>query len=85
MHLFGIGAASGVNPSLAREWKGMAFSACKGLCNPRPHAHVVWSNRHEQHIIPSEAAEEASEWPLTEQWAGEPVIRSVEERRLKGL
>jgi hypothetical protein len=85
MHSLGIGAAGGVNKSIAREWKGMAFSSCKSLAETKLHASEAGATGHESWHPPTGQTEVASGLDVTGQGLGEYVVRSVEKLRLREL
>ena len=80
-----IGSAGGLSLSVAREWKGMAFSTCRDLGRTR--LHEARAGRAEQEIweAPSNQTETGNGFDLTGQGLGEFIVRSVEKLRFREL
>lgn len=78
-----IGAAGAASRSVAREWKGMALSTCRSLIEARLHPVGVESAPHDAQWLPSQSAEDENQWHAADKWLGDPVVRSVEKRRVK--
>ena len=80
-----IGTAGGLSLSVAREWKGMAFSTCRDLGRTRLHERRAVPTEHEPWEASLRQTETGNESDLTGQGLGEFVVRSIEKLRFKEL